>query len=570
MTDITPDSVYQLIKSMEGSFSPPAPYFTVNVGVLDVDTGAFTGLTTEQETDPEPLPHGPHDHPTNRPGRFVGEEWLVVTVGANWHATFTRTPAPKVPLAPVRLSFSVTRPVPGGWNVLANGARATAGPADTELTVDVWDARTVGWTIQAGGLSHSDTLMIQRPAGVPGLAVGAFTIPALPLTLVYAPPADASGRSAASYAQGQTIGNSVTFDSSQDTSQTVPAQDTAFGGVGTFAQGLNFIAGKLGDKSFLGLGASATIPTDITAAAGILSGIATQLGKVTNTVTTGETDDYQSQLTITTTTSTTVATSTTAGGPGVGDMMHYCHDLLMAWCYFAGRLRLCPLGYKEAVLPVSALAQGTATIGLSGGDAQALQALVRFIAGGAGATPPLDRFVEMSTYEYGYGAQIQVAQTTTRDTKFQTTETSYTTKTDSWDPGPILKGLLGLGETDQTTLKVSNAVGQDVSTTITLSATLASGPADYFVVTLWYDELLGTFAFQTLQPAATPRLQGTDAQPDQEVTLAVGGRTFITVADRDGRYAFYAPTIGEGEAELALSGQPARPILIGPAVDAPA
>jgi hypothetical protein len=44
---VTPQDIYQLIKSYEEQFTPPAPYVTINVGTLDVDSGAFNGLTTE-------------------------------------------------------------------------------------------------------------------------------------------------------------------------------------------------------------------------------------------------------------------------------------------------------------------------------------------------------------------------------------------------------------------------------------------------------------------------------------------------------------------------------------------
>jgi len=72
---VTADQLYQMIKEWEGTFPLPAPYVTVDVGTFDAATGAFQGLKTEVETDPEPIEHGAHDHPKNPPPKFVGNLW---------------------------------------------------------------------------------------------------------------------------------------------------------------------------------------------------------------------------------------------------------------------------------------------------------------------------------------------------------------------------------------------------------------------------------------------------------------------------------------------------------------
>src|SRR4051794_26733413 len=104
---LTADQVYDLIKQEEALFTVPAPYFTIDVGTLDLSTGVFSGLRTSSERDPEPLEHGPGQHPVNPPPRFVGQSWISITIDKTWHRTVTSTPAPKVPLTPVRLMFSV-------------------------------------------------------------------------------------------------------------------------------------------------------------------------------------------------------------------------------------------------------------------------------------------------------------------------------------------------------------------------------------------------------------------------------------------------------------------------------
>ena len=80
-----------------------------------------------------------------------------------------------------------------------------------------------------------------------------------------------------------------------------------------------------------------------------------------------------------------------------------------------------------------------------------------------------------------------------------------------------------------------------------------SGPDDYFVINIWYDSLFGTFAFQPVEPRATPRLTGSDAKPGQEVVLEAGGLQFRTVAGPDGSYQFRAPGIPAGQVTLTFA-----------------
>src|SRR3954447_9573335 len=136
---LTANQVYDLVKHDEASFPIPAPYTTIDVGVLDVGSGVFTGLRTQSERDPEPIQHLPDQHPHNPPPRFVGSRWVSITIDATWHQTITSTPAPKVPLAPVLLRFAVTA-APTPWSVTAAGRTRFASAGQTVLLVDVWDA----------------------------------------------------------------------------------------------------------------------------------------------------------------------------------------------------------------------------------------------------------------------------------------------------------------------------------------------------------------------------------------------------------------------------------------------
>src|SRR5690348_13488095 len=99
--------LFNQIKGLEPVFQVPANYVTIDVGTFDAASGAFSGLKTSVFTDPEPVEHGPGQHPHNPAPHYQGAEWVSVTIRQNWRMTVTTTPAPKVGLAPVLLKFSV-------------------------------------------------------------------------------------------------------------------------------------------------------------------------------------------------------------------------------------------------------------------------------------------------------------------------------------------------------------------------------------------------------------------------------------------------------------------------------
>ncbi len=532
---LTADQVYDLIKHDEAQFAVPAPYFIINVGTLDVATGTFTGLRTTSERDPEPVEHQAGQHPVNPPPRFVGERLISVTIDSTWHRTITSIPAPKAPLAPVQLRFSVAN-ISAGWSVSAAGVTLSAPAGQDSLLVNAWDAQGAGWSMTAGGVSVNDSLRIQRPAGPPPGALGAFTIPVLPVTIVYAPPADSLKLSTATYTTANTVGTSVDVGIGNETSSTVPVQATGFdGNLALFIGGLKVDAAVLS-------GTAATV----------FSTAVTQLGQVTSTQQDTISDGTDTTFTVTQSTTDTAGTNAAGGGPGDGDMLHFYKDVRMVWAYLGGSLRLCPLDFAETADTARGLRETPAETGLAAADVAALLALDPFSGGAATAVLPGDRFTLMERLEYGHGATLVKQISTTRDTKQQTTHKEVSTDTTTWDAGPILKAL-GLGGTTTTSYTITNATGSDVSDTVTVTANFVSGPDDYFVINIWYDSLFGTFAFQPVEPLATPRLTGSDAKPGQEVVLEAGGLQFRTVAGPDGSYQFRSPAIPAGQVTLTFA-----------------
>ena len=117
--------------------------------------------------------------------------------------------------------------------------------------------------------------------------------------------------------------------------------------------------------------------------------------------------------------------------------------------------------------------------------------------------------------------------------------------------------MFGVGTSkSQVTTTLTTATGGDTSQTVTLDVNLVSGPTDNFVVTIWYDSLFGTWAFQQLQPTGQPVISGSGAAPGTVVKLESAGQVHVTVADAQGHYKFRASNIAPGTAQVFVGNKP--------------
>jgi hypothetical protein len=560
MADLTPDQLYAAIKEWEGTFPLPAPYVTVDVGTFDAAAGTFMGLKTTVEFDPEPIEHQPGQHPTNPAPKFAGTRWIEVTINARWQRTITSVPAPKVALAPVQLKFSVTNTT-AAWSVAVNGKSTDVPAGQTTVNVSIWDFDHAVWGIQAGASSYHDNLKIQRPGQIP--AAGGFTIPVIPVAIIYAPPVDSLKLSTASYGIGSTIGTTTSYEFSTDTSDTVPTTIPQFAGASILKGGLDFIATVLGDTKAVG-----SDPED-PAPGKVLSKISDQIGTLSSSTTTGEMESDGTQITVTDTSSTKFTTNVSGGGPGAGDEIFYLKNVRVIWMYYQGQLQLVPIS-ATAATPSAQHLKGNPE-GISADDQARLLALDPFVAGGPFAALPSGpgaRFTApdgiSQNVEYGGGVTVDRQYSVTRSTTTTTTDKEYTTEASSWEPGPVLK-MLGMGDKTQVTVSQTTATANSSSSTVTLDANLAAGPDDYFAVNIWYDQLFGTWAFQQVPVTPTPLLSGSGAKPRETVLLQAGNQTYMTVADKNGHYTFRNSTIPKGAAKLTVGTNAPTTVTVGPA-----
>ncbi len=550
-TTLTPEQLYQLIKEYEAEIPIPAPFVTIQVGTFDAATGTFTGLTTEVIVGDKPEPGE-----TNlSPPEFQGSEYVYHSINAQGRETVTRVPAPSVPVAPVLLQFNVTN-FTGPWSVTVDGYTTNAAAGQASVSVNAWDITTHNWTLQAGGGGHQDRLFIQRTESIP--AAGGFTIPLLPVAYVYAPPPDSVNKSTATYAQGNTVGTSVTYDFSTDTSQAVEP---------VFADGAAFHAFLGVVATALGVAGGAAASKDITSVLALLPS-----DQILETE--GLTTDNSSTVTTTFTSTTTIGTTAQGGGPGVGDVIVYFQDVLVAWAYNGGSLQLCPIGWNEALVTAAKIQNDPGQLGIATSDQQLLLSLDPFVAGGPFAQPPADRFTQPpeanlpASITYGGGSTFNHQYAVQRDNKTISSTKSYTTDTNTFSPGEILQ-MFGVGTSkSQVTTTLTTATTGDVSQTVTLDVNLVSGPNDIFVVTIWYDSLFGTWAFQQHHPTAQPVTSGSGAAPGAVVTLQSAGQVHVAVADAQGHYEFRAPNIAPGTAQVFVGNNPPTTVdvagLVGP------
>jgi hypothetical protein len=421
------------------------------------------------------------------------------------------------------------------------------------------------FTLTCGGKRYTSTGPIEIQHRLVG--VGVFTIPALPLSIIYAPPADQNNQNTASWSFSNTNGVSFALDSSKTTS--TQTQDVQFGALGDLTSAMDTVAKQLGDKH-----------QDISSALGkisaALSFIPKLVGQTNVTSQVSTTSDKKSVLSLTFTEQQNVPVRSDAGGPGSADLIYYLVNVRLCWLVDNGILRLALLGSdskKVAAMSVGLLKNQGARSGLNPAAIQSLLALDPFVAGGPQASLPRPRFELVSTVEVNSVNDWRISDTYTfsqQDTT--TTQNSNLTVTDM-QAGWL--SIFGIGpsktETDTVSCSFSSAKQTSVTRTISDTVDLFAGPTEVYSMEIYVDVIFGTFAFRSVPIVPAAKLAGTvhdtlnRPMPHAEVTLVNNGRRYITRADAQGRYAFHSTSIvpgniaissGQTQIQLAFAGKP--------------
>ena len=545
--DVT--QLYAKLKNIENQtvFQLPAPSATLNMGMFNAATNKFEGLVTETADLPskDDKPKGGKPGPKIIPVERVN----AVSVGLIFEAVNHKTP----------VTFTV------------NGTPHTLQASKKSVTVNIGRATQVKWSVKSGDkMRHTDTLKLDRPAVI---GAGAFTVPALPVALLYEPPQGLLKKNSARYIKTRSEGTTVRLSFSSEDSTTTPT-DSEFAGLMTLkdamgsaakglekvknpyaqgaAKGLNLLASGLGEAS-----ATSTAGTSVTK---------NHTLAIRNSVTNG-------------------FTTAAREGPGAGDVIVYLKNARMVWMAGGGGVRLAFLGadkqvsttVKELKNELPGLTSPTSRsqrFGLDRATIEALLATDPFVAGGSKATLPAKRFRHIETYElhgsqaFDYEFAFAVEESDLKE------QTSFTMRSEDHKKGFLSYVGVGVPETKstKTVIKYGNSSEARAGEEVRVSGHFETQSGEDYGVTAYYDRAFGTLVFA---PVAQGSEQVVGVVADaagkplvrQRVTLVANGRKFTTTTDAQGRYSFRSTGIAQGPAivsagatrrEVTITGAPVK------------
>ena len=395
------------------------------------------------------------------------------------------------------------------------------------------------------------SFFVLRP---PVVGMGAFTIPALPMAIIYAPPQGKQLKNIATYSDTETITRTVTSSITSGTgTKTVQAYSVAdligkvagaitavvavVGTGGAGAAGGASVAGafkELGEALFgqakkdneSTADATKQISSELSLVSDILNGIDASAPPSESSVTTNEED-----RSLTLALSTMSQYQSAAGlGPGLGDRIVYLKNLKVVWMAVNGEVGIVVLGYEDAssnavndLLTERQLLNGGQP-GTLGFDVPAIDALLaqdpmappaRPIVGGELRPPAIapPRFVPADPAEWSgtstgpNGDQFSITYDSTIEDK-QVATTSQVHVEDN-KPG-WLAVLFGADEdvetTTTTTLTISHTIDTKDEVKLTSTVTFFSGGLDDpYDSKNFYDYTFGTYAYVSPN---SPFLQG--------------------------------------------------------------
>jgi hypothetical protein len=452
------DDAYHQIKDAERGIPVPTPVQTVNVGTFDATTGAYDGLATEVEIF------------NGKPVRIVPEVF-VNAVNA-------------------KLVFGILRST-RTVRVSVTGVGSASVPAGrTSLSIDVGRLHSVKWTISSGTVVHRDEFTIKRPKVI---GAGAFTIPALPVAVVYDPPQDPARSNSVVYTRTTTVATTLGFSVRKSTSTTAPGINPTFSALGIFQQQLQ------GSAAFANA-------TGNGAVGGALQKVSDLLGRAKRNVTTSE--DGASTLRRSFAFSEAHGCSVQPGdahlGPGHSDIVVYLRNVRVIWLDDGTNTQLHVLGTgPQDCVSIDQLRSGVANL-----DPTAAAGLIALdpFAGTLGPKAPLatdPRYLGLTGI--GLLPGILNTATYTQQLLIENGHVETSARVVSDDLGAGLLSLIGLApsETQQvsSTLAVSNSVDTSeaaiLSTALT-ARTLTAGIRTELAV--FYDRSFGTIAFQDPRP----------------------------------------------------------------------
>jgi len=301
--------VYNDFKQLEGVLPIPAFPETINMGTFDPATGEFDSLLT---TEHEGASQG------------VKPQTTISTVTIN--------------AALVKLHFDLGNNQ-SGIVVTVNGKSATVPPRQNSVTIAAGFAPQVHWSVRFGNKFHDDTLIIKRPYVI---GAGAFTLPVLPIAVVYAPPQETGVNATATYSKTEWIGSTVSMSFSQEEIST----SGEFDALAPFGEKLKGLKDAIKDIPGAAAGTlAATAPYFGAAIAGAqLIAAASPDNKTSLISGNSVTQDHKLDTLEVVKEAVTPAAQK---GPGIGDVILYLKNVRLVWLCDKGDVRLAVLGAED-------------------------------------------------------------------------------------------------------------------------------------------------------------------------------------------------------------------------------
>lgn len=472
---LTVGDAYSAIKALEANFPLPTPTLDTVIGTFNGSTGAYTGYESEYETI--------IDDRTGKP------------------KTIRIIPHVDINAVSVGVRFNITNRGTQAVTLTANGVTKTAPAGQSYVVVNVGMAETVNWTLTVGTRTKSDTFYVDRPYFV---GAGAFTVPAMPISIIYEPPQDSRLLNRATYSVTTSLANTMTMSIKESTTTTKEAKPQKYQNVADIKVGIKALHDALALVP--------NVPNKTLIRAG-LDGISTVLGDVESVQDNGHANESETALTFVT--STDIDLSTNAHlGPGRGDRIVFLRNARFVWVSVRGEITIALLGYdSHSTLWVEQLRSDLASFpplpmrnegngpltGLDRWTIIELLALDPFVAGGPMATLDPSRFVAANPPRVtGSGGDDSYTLSHGVVASDRTASSIYRSMTTQTTAG--LLAFAGIGVTETSTMKMTSTHTQSQQLTMSeiVSTTLeahAIGDEQYSI-DIFYDRIFGGFAFR--------------------------------------------------------------------------
>ena len=576
-----PAALYQKLRAIEATF-PRLPSENILVGSFDGITGKFHGRVSVAAP-------------------------AAKDCGLDSKGKPKCTPEISTPTAPVLLSraqrialvFAVTHPQ-GAFTATVNGKTTSVSAPATSVTVplagqpapdDPMGARwLVSWRVTTGTKSYSDSLVIDRMS----FGLGAFTIPVLPVAIVYDPPQDNAHDDvevfSTSSAHGSTV--SISLNTQSGYGVDVPTIWTSVS---------DMISGVKAASELVAAAAKDTTKPNLDTLSKVLGGAASALPSLVSSATAGqqETKTIVNGTTHRLTVSTSKIYKSAQLGPGKGDVIVFLKNVRVGWFY-----RCClppslvPLGSEmegastvtELQADLTAIRAGTRANGLGAHShldslsILALLALDPFVAGGNNAPLPSQRFDSCGLMSLN--GLPRTKSWAASESQVQQLATTKISERIEKDQAGLLTGAIGGWGPDSsgtltTTITHTNLTEESAQQEQKEDLTLGGPGLDTTVVSLFYDRVFGSHATrlvptgpdqvsgdiasessastassQMAQPTPAGRvavvgdrlprvaLNAPSGVAGRLVTLRIGGRVYLTTTDARGHYVFRLPPQG--------------------------